>query len=200
MFGFGPRKGPGSGYGKRRGLTGRLVSAMLAATMAVSAALPAEAAGVPIPHGFLVMCQDHPSECRGGGASSVKYTDKLFALLKRINARVNNGITPVRNEVIDVWSINATRGDCEEYVLAKRRALISAGIPASALSIVYALRNGGGHAILAIHTDRGDYVLDNMTGRIKPLWQTGYKLISMSGPNPLVWHRVYYGHYARNYI
>jgi predicted transglutaminase-like cysteine proteinase len=164
------------------------------------AALPAQAASVPIPHGFLVMCHDHPSECRGGGASQVRYTDKLLALLTKVNIRVNHTITPVRNEIIDVWSVNATTGDCEEFVLAKRRALINAGIPASSLSIVYALRNGGGHAILAVHTDRGDYVLDNMNRRIKPIWQTGYKLISMSGPNPLVWHRVYYGHYARNYI
>jgi predicted transglutaminase-like cysteine proteinase len=175
-----------------------VLSVLLAATMAVSTALPAQAGSVPIPRGFLVMCQDHPSECRGGGASSIKYTDKLLALIKRVNSKVNSSITPVRDEVIDVWSVNATRGDCEEYVLAKRRALIDSGIPASSLSIIYALRNGGGHAILAIHTDRGDYVLDNMTSRIKPIWQTGYKLISMSGPNPMVWHRVFYGHYAQN--
>ena len=66
---------------------------------------------------------------------------------------------------------------------------IAAGLPASALSIVYALRNGGGHAILAVNTDKGSVVLDNKTSRIKPLHQTGYRLISMSGPNPLIWHR-----------
>jgi len=145
---------------------------------------------VPVPRGFQIMCIDHPSECRRGGAHEVSYDSKLVALLERVNRQVNRRITPVRNEVIDVWSIDATRGDCEEYVLAKRKALIAAGIPPSALSIVYALRNGGGHAILAIHTDRGSYVLDNMNARIKPLWNTGYKLVSMSGPNPRVWQRI----------
>jgi predicted transglutaminase-like cysteine proteinase len=173
---------------------------LTAALFAAAAATPAAAGSVPVPHGFQVMCKDHPGECRGGGAASVPYTDKLLGLLNKVNRKVNAAITPVRNEVIDVWSVNATRGDCEEFVLAKRRALISAGIPASSLSIVYALRNGGGHAILAIHTDRGDYALDNMSSRIKPLWQTGYKLISMSGPNPRVWHRIYYGHYAKTFI
>ena len=136
------------------------------------------------------MCVDHPGECLGGGARQVSYDGDLATLLERVNRQVNRRIAPVRNEVIDVWSINATRGDCEEYVLAKRKALIAAGIPPSALSIVYALRNGGGHAILAIHTDSGSYVLDNLNARIKPLWKTGYKLVSMSGPNPRVWQRV----------
>ena len=70
-----------------------------------------------------------------------------------------------------------------------RDALIAAGVPASSLSIVYALRHGGGHAILAVNTDKGSFVLDNMTSAIRKLGATGYKLISMSGPNPLIWHR-----------
>lgn len=145
---------------------------------------------VSVPRGFQLMCTDHPSECRGGGASEVAYSKALMAKLDRVNREVNRRIIPVKNEVIDVWSVNAKRGDCEDYVLAKRKALIAQGIPASAMSIVYALRNGGGHAILAVHTSGGSYVLDNMTGQIKSLRNTGYKLVSMSGPNPRVWQRL----------
>ncbi len=119
----------------------------------------------------------------------VDYSLALRSKLDAINKSINKRIRPVRNEVIDVWSINVDRGDCEEYVLAKRRALINAGIPASALSIVYALRHGGGHAVLAIHTNHGTLTLDNLSSRIKPLSATGYKIISMSGPNPLIWQR-----------
>jgi predicted transglutaminase-like cysteine proteinase len=174
------------------------VSSALIALMSVSLVVPATAESkVSVPRGFEIMCIDHPSECRGGGASQVEYTPKLAALLDKVNSRVNRSISPVKNEVIDVWSVNVSRGDCEDYVLAKRRALISAGIPASALSIVYALRNGGGHAILAVHTDAGSYALDNMTGKVKPLWSTGYKLVSMSGPNPRVWQRVPRALYAK---
>lgn len=167
------------------------VAGAMTALIALGSTTPATAgSAVPVPRGFQIMCIDHPSECRGGGAREVAYTERLSALMAKVNGQVNRRISPVRNEVIDVWSINASRGDCEEYVLAKRKALIAAGVPASALSIVYALRNGGGHAILAVHTDMGSYALDNMTARVKPLWNTGYKLVSMSGPNPRVWQRV----------
>lgn len=168
-----------------------VLSGAMVALLSFNAITPASAgSAVPTPRGFQIMCIDHPSECRGGGARQVAYDKKLAALIEKVNRQVNRRIAPVRNEVIDVWSVNVARGDCEEYVLAKRKALIAAGVPASALSIVYALRNGGGHAILAVHTDMGSYALDNMTARVKPLWNTGYKLVSMSGPNPRVWQRV----------
>lgn len=159
--------------------------------LALSTGLPATPilADVPVPTGFQVMCVLHASECRGGGAGKVEMTDELMAILKGVNADVNARIKPVRETDRDVWSPGATRGDCEEYVLAKRRALIRKGIPASALSFVYALRNGGGHAVLAIHTDAGSFVLDNMTAKIKPLGRTGYRIVSMSGPDPKVWRR-----------
>lgn len=168
-----------------------LVSGALIVLVSVGMILPAFAgSAVPVPRGFQIMCIDHPAECRGGGANQVAYSTKLVALLQQVNGEVNRRIEPVGNETIDVWSVNVTRGDCEEYVLAKRRALINDGIPASALSIVYALRNGGGHAILAVHTSKGSFALDNKTGRIKPLYSTGYRLVSMSGPNPRVWQRL----------
>lgn len=163
-------------------------SLVLAILLVGSVTGPSEAdSRVPVPRGFKLMCVDFPAECRGGGAREVRYDAALGKLIERVNAEVNRRIKPVKNEVIDVWSINASSGDCEDYVLAKRRALIASGVPASALSIVYAKRNGGGHAVLAVHTDKGSFVLDNMSRRIKPLWDTGYKLISMSGPDPKVW-------------
>lgn len=152
---------------------------------------PSLAAGpaVPVPAGFRMMCVSHPAECRGGGASSVAMTDELMGLLERVNAQVNRSIKADANDPDDKWVLGASRGDCEEFVLAKRRALIRKGIPASALSIVYATRKGGGHAILAIHTDAGSFVLDNLRSTIKPLSSTGYRLVSMSGPDPKVWRR-----------
>jgi predicted transglutaminase-like cysteine proteinase len=166
--------------------------ALCATILVLASALggaPAVAGSVPVPSGFKVFCEVYPQECRGGGARSVKLTDALMGTLEHVNAEWNAAITPVKNEGYDLWSINVTKGDCEEYVLAKRRALINIGVPASALSIVYALRNGGGHAVLGIHTDKGIYVLDNMTRAIKLIGRTGYKIVSMSGPNPKVWVR-----------
>ncbi len=111
-----------------------VLSGAMVALLSFNAITPASAgSAVPTPRGFQIMCIDHPSECRGGGARQVPYDKKLAALIEKVNRQVNRRIAPVRNEVIDVWSVNVARGDCEEYVLAKRKALIAAGVPASAL-------------------------------------------------------------------
>jgi predicted transglutaminase-like cysteine proteinase len=167
---------------------GSLVAALLLSVL-LTGSSSAAGSSVPVPEGFRLMCLDHPAECRGGGASTIPYTADLMGLIQRTNQKVNAAIVSRPDQLMDVWTINAKIGDCEEYVLAKRDALIASGIPASSLSIVYALRNGGGHAILAVNTDNGSFVLDNKTAAIKRLAETGYKLISMSGPNPLIWHR-----------
>ena len=44
-----------------------------------------------------------------------------------------------------------------------------------------------GHAILVVKTSGKDLVLDNLTASIKPLSQSGYRIISMSGANPRSW-------------
>lgn len=172
-----------------RGFAARAAACVVMMVAAAIFAAPARA-DVPVPTGFKVMCVMHPGECRGGGASKVTLTDDVMALLERVNAEVNASIVPVRETDRDIWSPGAARGDCEEFVLAKRKALIRAGIPASALSYVYALRNGGGHAILAVHTSGGSFALDNMSGRVKPLNRTGYRIVSLSGPNPTVWRKL----------
>jgi predicted transglutaminase-like cysteine proteinase len=179
----------GRSAGARRRLIGLAAGVLLGLTALLVPAAATARPAVPIPEGFLIMCQQHPAECRGGGPSVVPLTDALMATVRQVNGDVNRRMTPRKYEPIDVWSLNVSQGDCEDYVLAKRHALIARGVPASALSIVYALRNGGGHAILAIHTDGGDFALDNVSSTVKPLQSTGYRLVSMSGPDPLVWHR-----------
>ncbi len=162
----------------------------LAAAIAASSSTTHAQSSVPIPRGFKVMCIDHPEECRGGGAATVAKTPELMATLSKVNREVNRRIRPIRQEIIDVWSVNVAAGDCEEYVLAKRRALIELGVAPSALRIVYALRNRGGHALLAVSTSEGFLILDNRTSRIRALDKTPYEIVSMSGPNPKIWQRV----------
>ena len=87
-----------------------------------------------------------------------------------------------------MWTVSASAGDCEDYVLTKRHQLIRAGIPASSLRIAYVkTRRGEDHAILIVKTNGKDLVLDNLTATIRPLSQTGYRVISISGANPLKW-------------
>ena len=160
-----------------------LAGSLLMTAMAIQ---PAAAGGAPM--GFLLMCMEHPQECTSGGASSVKASDAVLTTIKTVNATINKRIRPKPDTIGDVWSVNVTAGDCEDYVLAKRKALIRAGIPAASLRIAAVkTRRGEGHAVLVVNTSHGRIVLDNLTPVVKPLAQTGYKIISMQTTNPYTW-------------
>ncbi len=65
--------------------------------------------------------------------------------------------------VVERWSYpDDGKGDCEDYVLLKRRMLMQAGWPREALLItVVRDKKGEGHAVLTVKTDKGDFILDN---------------------------------------
>ena len=109
--------------------------------------------------------------------------------VRQINSAVNAQIRPKPDGEADIWSVNVSAGDCEDYVMTKRHDLIGAGLPASALRIAWVLtRQGEQHSILVIKTtDKGDLVLDNLNEDIRPLAQTGYRVLAISGPDPKVW-------------
>lgn len=167
----------------------KFAAAVVFAIAAFSMSNVPAVAGSKAPLGYQLMCLKTPSECKGGGAASVKATTDVMSQLKSVNSKVNRSIRP-RNDAggADVWSVNATSGDCEDYALTKRRALIKAGLPASSLRIAYVkTRSGEDHAILVVKTSKGDYALDNLNASIRPLSQTGYRVISQSGANPMKW-------------
>lgn len=132
-------------------------------------------------------CAKNRSECAGGGSGQVTMTPNLMAVLKQVNGHVNRAIRPER-DTADVWELNPASGDCEDYVLSKRSALIRQGVSAGALRIAYThTRRGEPHAVLVVKTSQGDYVLDNLTNSIKTLRASGYNIRSMSSPNPTRW-------------
>jgi predicted transglutaminase-like cysteine proteinase len=75
-------------------------------------------------------------------------------------------------------------------VLQKRRMLLKAGWPRSALLItVVRDQKGDGHAVLTVKTNRGEYILDNQRDQILPWNKTGYHFVkrqSQSDPNTWV--------------
>ena len=87
--------------------------------------------------------------------------------LVRVNKWVNETIKPITDMdhwgVIEKWSLPTDGyGDCEDYVLLKRKMLIDAGWPREALLItVVRDKKGEGHAVLTVKTDKGEFVLDN---------------------------------------
>jgi len=132
-------------------------------------------------------CAKHKNECASGGRSQVTMSPDLLAVLKTINVTVNRSIRPKR-DTADVWELNPQSGDCEDYVLSKRSALIKRGVSSGALRIAYThTRRGEPHAILVVKTSQGDFVLDNLSNSVKSLRASGYTIRSMSSSNPTRW-------------
>jgi predicted transglutaminase-like cysteine proteinase len=106
---------------------------------------------------------------------------------------VNHEIEPVTDLDLygeaDHWTLPTSRGDCEDYVLLKRKRLIALGWPPSALLItVVRDERGDGHAVLTARTLQGDFILDNKTDEIRIWHRVRYHFVMrQSYLNPRVW-------------
>ena len=100
-----------------------------------------------------------------------------------INAAVNASIKPMNDYDVygkdEVWAYPERGvGDCEDYVLEKRRELMRNGVSLSDLLITVVRKpDGEGHAVLTVRTTRGDFVLDNLTDTVRQWDATGYRFL-----------------------
>jgi predicted transglutaminase-like cysteine proteinase len=80
-------------------------------------------------------------------------------------------------------------GACHSYALLKRRMLMQAGWPRSALLMtVVREANGEGHAVLTVKTNKGEFILDNLSQNILLWSETPYHYIKrQSQTDPNVW-------------
>lgn len=60
----------------------------------------------------------------------------------------------------DDWQEGQATGDCEDFALTKRSALIAAGMPADKLRVLVLRNRSGGHAVLAVRFNRMQYVFE----------------------------------------
>ena len=123
------------------------------------------------PPGWVDFCARQPSECSGPTTvpGELALSWGAWMDLVRIYTWVNETIKPLTDiehwGVVDRWSYpDDGYGDCEDYVLLKRRMLIQSGWPREAL-LVTVVRNekDEGHAVLTVTSDKGDYILDMRT-------------------------------------
>jgi predicted transglutaminase-like cysteine proteinase len=186
-----------------------VLSVCLTAGFAIYFAFAADAAALPhatyapvgqptsIPYGWLDFCQREKVECQGPTlpALDVNLTSVTFGKLDQVNRMVNAAIEPVTNlehwgTMLDHWDYPYDgKGDCKVYALYKRKLLIDMGFPRQALlmTIVRDLSDEG-HTILTVKTNRGDFVLDNLSDEIRPWDATGYRYIKrQSQQDPNVW-------------
>ncbi len=133
------------------------------------------------PVGHYEFCRNLPQECGsnpGSSAPAVLTRDGWKTILE-VNYDVNQAVTPMTDKEIygveEHWAYPDKVGDCEDYVLLKRKRLMQAGFSPSDLLITVVLQpNGDGHAVLTVRTDRGDFILDNMRNKVLLWSETEY--------------------------
>lgn len=137
------------------------------------------------PIGHYDFCKTHPSECniRPANLAPAKLTDALWRKLINVTARVNAAVKPMSDldnyGKDEVWTYPDNGfGDCEDYVLEKRRQLYRMGISLADLLITVVRKpDGEGHSVLTVRTDKGDYILDNLTDKVQAWDETGYRYL-----------------------
>ena len=142
-----------------------------------------EAARAPI--GWTEFCSENARECatHKTAARDIVLSNQTWTSLVRINDWVNQSIKPITDMdhwgVVEKWSYpDDGYGDCEDYVLLKRRMLVEAGWPREALLItVVRDKKGEGHAVLTVKTDKGEFILDNQEDRVLLWSETGYRFV-----------------------
>jgi predicted transglutaminase-like cysteine proteinase len=148
------------------------------------------------PIGWVEFCADTPQECPRGTTQprDIVLSQTAWRDLVRVNRWVNENVKPMTDMehwgVVEKWSLPTDGyGDCEDYVLLKRKMLVDAGWPREALLItVVRDKNDEGHAVLTVKTDKGEFVLDNQNENVVPWTETGYRFIKRQSQNdPNVW-------------
>ncbi len=153
------------------------------------------------PPGYVEFCRRNPGECRpqSQARSAVSRSERLnltadrWVMLHAINSYINDTVAPRTDREIygveEHWTMPHDAGDCEDYVLLKRRELIKRGWPESALLITVVLdERGDGHAVLTVRTEQGDFILDNKHARILHWRDVPYIFIKrQSYRSPQLW-------------
>lgn len=144
------------------------------------------------PVGYVDFCKHFHDECVSHGAEAPEVlTEVRWGELQEINTFVNHTVIPATDleyyHSEEVWTIPETHGDCEDYVLLKRKWLIERGWPTGALLVTVVFDEvGDGHAVLMARTNAGDFVLDNKTDEINIWYSTAYRYVkrqSVADPN-----------------
>jgi predicted transglutaminase-like cysteine proteinase len=148
------------------------------------------------PVGHYVFCQEYRNECRQRTPKQAPFelTRQLWTQVVDINNVVNTMVKPLTD--FEIWGVEERWsfptngvGDCEDYVLEKRRRLMALGIPAGNLLVTVVRQpNGEGHAVLTVHSSLGDFILDNLEPRILAWQDTDYTYLKrQSTVNSGVW-------------
>lgn len=136
------------------------------------------------PIGHYQFCQTNRDECSvmSSNATPARVTDFGWSVIKEVNAEVNRRILPMTDQDIygrdEVWAYPTDVGDCEDFVLEKRRELLKRGFTAANLLITVVRKpDDEGHAVLTVRTMDGDFILDNLDEGVRLWSETPYRFM-----------------------
>ena len=147
------------------------------------------------PVGYVQFCATNPEECKpkGGRKFKLAMSPERWNLIYQVNTYVNGKIAPVSDQDLygepERWAYPTDAGDCEDYLLLKKRYLEGLGFPPEALLITVVLdEKNEGHAVLTVTTDGGDFILDNRRNDVLRWSDTNYTFLKrQSHSNPAQW-------------
>ena len=143
-------------------------------------------------------CLRYPSDCKSDPTENerIELNAETSELLTLVNRRVNMSIIPTFKsygaDLNDGWTIAPDMGDCNDYAVTKRHALLESGLPAKALRLsVVKTASGIGHLVLVVVTTTGGIVMDNLTEVIRPWQSTDYHWLKIqSAADARFWYEV----------
>ncbi|HEX8375579.1 MAG TPA: transglutaminase-like cysteine peptidase, partial [Geminicoccaceae bacterium] len=132
------------------------------------------------------------------GCRVVLLTRALARELDAVQREVNAALRPASDReafgLAEHWTPVAGvggRGDCDDFALTKLHRLLRQGWPRDALRLTSAtLPDGQEHLVLAVRTDRGDYVLDNLRPAPFPWTALPYRWVAQEVPGSGAWRTV----------
>jgi predicted transglutaminase-like cysteine proteinase len=143
------------------------------------------------PLGAQLFCVENALECseQRSAIQELKMTPELWGDLVSVQHDINQKFKPSR-EARFAWDYSADgTGNCVQFALEKRRALIRRGWPPAALQLATAVtRADVGHLVLVIDTAEGDWVLDNLRADVVRWKDLPYRWIArQQGPSMEEW-------------
>lgn len=121
------------------------------------------------PEPYRDFCLRNEGSCDLSGPEILEWSPELLSLLQETNASVNGSLQfspdPENSGLEEYWDYPKRGvGDCEDFVLEKRRLLVEAGLPSASLTCGIAFHEVQlyPHAILFAETTAGTFVLDNL--------------------------------------
>lgn len=126
----------------------------------------------PPPKQYLNYLERYPNDISEGSKTPLELLPYDWYNLSEINDLINYS-TQYRPDTeddhvgADYWELAGSQGDCEDFALIKRKHLVELGIPRANLPLAVAVTETGiWHAVLAVVTTRGVYILDNRRSAI----------------------------------